>query len=460
MFYYPTVLRRHHGCFSIIWLAATKAVKIKRRELLRVNVGQTCEDIVDYVTAQVPPPQPNLPKPRFSLYLSSQLQYGVVIVYHRQCGLLLEEIQQIIAYLLRTARSTRIDMIEPDRLILDLPENMLLMEEDEGAQDPFFGIMAEHQLPSPYRTHQPMVMDEVDPQRSLVPGLHATSVDEAFKSPLAVITLREEEQFVIHPAEFFEGAELPEATARELDMLLDQQEQFHIGVDVTRIKRPRGGKRRQLVFADPEIQISSEAIQEQIEDPLTETLSLAEVLLDLPMIKQITPAQLFNAPCCSLLHPDLLLLWKQSAHLATLPQPGDKRRWEEDEDEEEGQDREILRAERRKRSSVGGVSGSPQEEAQVPMEAIVEETIEMPEAQTAAETQDITASGLLSLISNLQRFGEVTFDSLLPPEANRTTAARTFNKLLELASARQVDLRQTEPYDTITIIPGPLSMTT
>lgn len=43
------------------------------------------------MTAQVLPPQPDLPKPRFSLYLSSQLQYGVVVVYHRQCSFLLGE---------------------------------------------------------------------------------------------------------------------------------------------------------------------------------------------------------------------------------------------------------------------------------------------------------------------------------------------------------------------------------
>lgn len=46
---------------------------------------------MDYVTARVLPPQPDLPKPRFSLYLSSQLQYGVVVVYHRQCSFLLGE---------------------------------------------------------------------------------------------------------------------------------------------------------------------------------------------------------------------------------------------------------------------------------------------------------------------------------------------------------------------------------
>lgn len=48
-------------------------------------------DILDYVTAQVPPPQPHQARPRFSLYLTCQLQYGVVVVFHRQCGFLLGE---------------------------------------------------------------------------------------------------------------------------------------------------------------------------------------------------------------------------------------------------------------------------------------------------------------------------------------------------------------------------------
>lgn len=49
------------------------------------------EDIVDYVTARVPPPRSGLPRPRLSLYLSSQLQYGVVLVFNKQCGFLLGE---------------------------------------------------------------------------------------------------------------------------------------------------------------------------------------------------------------------------------------------------------------------------------------------------------------------------------------------------------------------------------
>ncbi len=40
------------------------------------------------------------------------------------------------------------------RLALDVPDSLYRMEEAEGAQDPFFGLMESHQLPSPYKVHQ------------------------------------------------------------------------------------------------------------------------------------------------------------------------------------------------------------------------------------------------------------------------------------------------------------------
>ncbi|TNN84727.1 hypothetical protein EYF80_005142 [Liparis tanakae] len=97
---------------------------------------------------------------------------------------------------------------------------------------------------------------------------------------------------------------------------------------------------------------------------------------------------------------------------------------------------------------------SPQEEAQLRMEPIAEENVDMPEAQTEAED-------MLSWISSsLQRLGEVTFDSLMPPEADRSTAAHTLYKLLELLSARQVTAQQTDPFSDITINAAALRMTT
>ncbi|XP_036935557.1 REC8 meiotic recombination protein b isoform X2 [Acanthopagrus latus] len=524
MFYYPNVLQRQTGCFSTIWLAATRGIRVTRREFLKVNVKLTCNDILDYITAQVPPPQPSLPKPRFSLYLSSQLQYGVVVVYHRQCGFLLEEIQQTIDRLLRCKRHIRIDMAECDRLALDVPDNLYVMEEAEGAQDPFFGLMESHQLPSPYNIHQ-----------------------------------------------YFEGDDLPEATAREIDLLMDQPDQFRREVEMQRsagelegamssidqlketvlgadrdslwllgeetgqplevplaavapeltplqvamptppsgesvkegdratespyeevaVRKPGGGRRRQLVFADPEVQISDRVMKEQIGNPLAETLNLSEVLLDLPSLtKRAIPAQLFNAPCGSHIDAELQALWKQHALLAVPPGHGDEQRGEEEDEEESEQDREILRTERkRKYSSMKEMSSesglqpadgssaldmildmskedksvsdaitpvsrwSPQEEAQLPMEPIVEENIEMPEAQ--AESRDM----LSWIASSLQRFGEVPFGSLVPPEADRNTAAHTLYKLLELLSAGHVTAQQNEPYSNITINPAVLRMT-
>lgn len=59
--------------------------------ILTYNECPHSNDIMSYVLNQVPPPRPGLPRPRFSLYLSSQLQYGVIVVYHRQCAILLGE---------------------------------------------------------------------------------------------------------------------------------------------------------------------------------------------------------------------------------------------------------------------------------------------------------------------------------------------------------------------------------
>ncbi|XP_028290622.1 REC8 meiotic recombination protein b isoform X2 [Gouania willdenowi] len=563
MFYYPNVLQRHSGCFSTVWLAATKGIRVSRRELLRVNVKRTCWEIVDYVTAQVPPPQPNLPRPRFSLYLSSQLQYGVVVVYHRQCGFLLEEVQQAIARLLRYKKYVPIDMAESDRLALDAPQQLHMMEGTEGAQDPFFGLMVSDQLPSPYNIPQVLFLSE---ENSLVPSGDSTLDAMGFRSPPAGITLREREHSVIAAAEYFEGDDFPEATAREIDLLLDQPDQFRgeeggdhqagertveaegpmsfvdqlkettygteqdkvwlldegtgqptevpmatiadlettpqrvamptppsgtedgsmldkssDGVIVRPLRKPGGGRRRQLVFADPEIQISEQVMKEQIGNPLAEILELSALLLDIHFLtKRVAPGQLFSAPCGSLLHDDLMSLWKQKT---TLPQHGATEEEEEGSRMESEQDREILRAEMRKRtrsgmkefSSEGGfppaeassvsdlelskddrslndvvtpvTRWSLQEDTRPMMEPIAEENIVMPEAHTYLES-------VVRIGSVLQSVEKVTFDALLPPMSDRLTAAHMLSELLELLSAGQATVSQAEPYSSITVHPA------
>uniref|UniRef100_A0A8C2PUL8 REC8 meiotic recombination protein b n=1 Tax=Cyprinus carpio TaxID=7962 RepID=A0A8C2PUL8_CYPCA len=223
MFYYPNVLQRHTGCFSTIWLAATKGIRISRRDYLKVNVRRTCEDIVDYVMVQVPPVHPSLPRPRFSLYLSSQLQYGVVIVYHRQCAFLLEEVQQTIERLLRSKRHLNIDMPDTDRLVLNVPDTLFQLEEAEWALEPFFGVMGvDCGPPSPYLSSQ-----FIEGSSPLVARKEITSPKGLVASSES-ITIKDAELVPVLAAEFG-GAELPEATAQEIDMLMEQQDQFHLG---------------------------------------------------------------------------------------------------------------------------------------------------------------------------------------------------------------------------------------
>ncbi|XP_073705565.1 meiotic recombination protein REC8 homolog [Garra rufa] len=222
MFFYPTVLNHRTGCFATIWLAATKGRKISRRDLLQVNVQRTCCDIMDYVLVRVPPPLSGLPRPRFSLYLSSQLQYGVVFVYHRQCEFLLEETQLAIDRLLRLNLKFNIDMRdEESRQTHMIPDAAALFDETEGARDPFFGVMETgYGLPSPSSLIQRM--EEVLPEQ--VPSSREpTPPSDGITASQESITLTEREPDII-PEPEFEGADLQETNMIEL--LLEQPDHF------------------------------------------------------------------------------------------------------------------------------------------------------------------------------------------------------------------------------------------
>ncbi|XP_016345525.1 meiotic recombination protein REC8 homolog [Sinocyclocheilus anshuiensis] len=563
MFYYPNVLQRHTGCFSTIWLAATKGIRISRREYLKVNVRRTCEDIVDYVMVQVLPVHPSLPRPRFSLYLSSQLQYGVVIVYHRQCAFLLEEVQQTIERLLRSKRHLNIDMPDTDRLVLNVPDSLFQLEEAEWALEPFFGVMGvDCEPPSPYLSSQ-----FIEGSSPLVARKEITSPKGLVASSES-ITMKDAELVPVLAAEFG-GAELPEATAREIDMLMEQQDQFHLGdeedkeserateveksghldpamVSIEQLKnsecivdegngRPtevtldrvamemtpppitmpptteaserdvemerssetllveqsvppkRRGRKRQLIFADQNTQIFQDAMREQINNPLIETKSLSDTLLSIPASRKSSAAVLLSTPCNLLIHPDLQALWKCCSVSSTLPRPSRKRQVQEESElwemeKERGTERsressrEVVRESGAAALALSELSASllkmsiklkhksqsdlitptsrwsPIEEAPVSMEVILEEHVELPQGETEPEMDVITTAELLRLINSfIKRFGKVCIHSLLPPEAERSTAAHLFYKILELLCSLKLSACQTEAFGVITI---------
>ncbi|KAM4049104.1 meiotic recombination protein REC8 homolog isoform 2-T2 [Anomaloglossus baeobatrachus] len=228
MFYFPNVLQRHTGCFSTIWLAATKGSRIVKREYLKVNVIRTCQKIVQYILQQVPPPYQGSPIPRLSLYLSAQLSYGVVCVYHRQCDLLIEEVKTILDRLYRAEKQTKIDLLHTEQRLL-LPDNLMLMQMLEDAPDPFFGMMdISPELPDPMMIPQlsmlletsgpEIVRLEKTPPRRKRRASHREEPSH-MTSP-EFITMKEVEPALLPSVEF--GQDLPEVSVQDWDMLLSE----------------------------------------------------------------------------------------------------------------------------------------------------------------------------------------------------------------------------------------------
>ncbi|XP_075684985.1 meiotic recombination protein REC8 homolog [Rhinoderma darwinii] len=225
MFYYPNVLQRHSGCFSTIWLAATKGNRIVKREYLKVNVINTCEKIVQYILQQVPPPYRGSPLPRLSLYLSAQLSYGVVCVYHRQCDLLIEEMKITVERLYKAEKHTKIDLLHTEQRLL-LPDSLMLMQMLEDAPDPFFGMMEiSPELPEPMMIPQiSMLLETSGPEIVRLEKSPSRRQRERHREDTThlaspeTITLQDVEPATLPSIEF--GQDLPEVSTLDLELLI------------------------------------------------------------------------------------------------------------------------------------------------------------------------------------------------------------------------------------------------
>uniref|UniRef100_A0A3Q3WST9 Rad21/Rec8-like protein N-terminal domain-containing protein n=1 Tax=Mola mola TaxID=94237 RepID=A0A3Q3WST9_MOLML len=309
MFYHPLILNRHSGCFSTIWLVATQGIRVPR--VIRSIALYKCphsDNIMKYVLEQVPPPHPGLPRPRLSLYLSSQLQYGTVVVYHRQCGILLEELQFIVGQLLKQKTWQKINMVENGRQVLDIPDALSLMEEAEGAPDPLFGVMYMGDA-----TLSPSILIQVCHLYISPPGFTA--------SPEA-ITLREREPAAVPVAEVrlskgdvhvfeldFVLSVISFSLPLSCSLLMVLTNPSHVQVEPSPEKKTRKRK-RQLIFFDQETQLSQEELQKQIDNPQIET---KHPLLPPPSShRMLSAAELLNNPCILTMNPTYSIMnqWK------------------------------------------------------------------------------------------------------------------------------------------------------
>uniref|UniRef100_A0A8D2AEM1 REC8 meiotic recombination protein n=1 Tax=Sciurus vulgaris TaxID=55149 RepID=A0A8D2AEM1_SCIVU len=293
MFYYPNVLQRHTGCFATIWLAATRGSRLVKREYLKVNVVKTCEEILNYVLVRVQPPIPGLPRPRFSLYLSAQLQIGVIRVYSQQCQYLIEDIQHILERLHRAQLQIRIDMVEADLPSLLLPNRLALMETLEDAPDPFFGMMSvDPRLPSPFDIPQIRHLLEAATPERVGEETPPEVPTEPRKPDRILVTVLSPEAITLQEAEpirmlQIEGEQdLPEVSRRDLDLLIAEEDEA-ILLDVSR--------------EVPSLSPPAPAQVEGIEEPLPgQVLGPEELKLTGwepgPLVTEVTPPQELRLP--------------------------------------------------------------------------------------------------------------------------------------------------------------------
>ncbi|KAF6132539.1 REC8 meiotic recombination protein [Phyllostomus discolor] len=381
MFYYPNVLQRHTGCFATIWLAATRGSRLVKREYLKVNVVKTCEEILSYVLVQVEPPQPGLPRPRFSLYLSAQLQIGVIRVYSQQCQYLVEDIQHILERLHRAQLQIRIDMVDTDLPSLLLPNRLDMIEILEGAPDPFFGMMSvDPRLPSPFDIPQIRhLLETVTPERvpEEIPPEVPTEPGRPDRIPVTVlppeaITLQEAEPIHMLPIEG--EPDLPEISRRDLDLLIAEPDEAILLEEQVSREEPRAPEVEVAVPslsppALPLVEVAEplpvpvlapeevkpavwepEVPLAEVTPPLPEELRLPAPPSPEPMVQPPertirSPMELFQAPTYpGWLPPELMALWTHCAQ----PPPRALRRMPPLEPEEEAKREAAAEEERRK----------------------------------------------------------------------------------------------------------------
>ncbi|KAK7801470.1 hypothetical protein U0070_006633 [Myodes glareolus] len=398
MFYYPNVLQRHTGCFATIWLAATRGSRLVKREYLKVNIVKTCEEILNYVLVRVQPPMPGLPRPRFSLYLSAQLQIGVIRVYSQQCQ-----------YLVGKAGDTRegLELNGPWLTWLPsllLPDCLAMMEMLEDAPEPFFGTMSvDPRLPSPFdipQSPETITLQEAEPIRMLqiegeqdLPEVSRGDLDLLIAEEDDAILLEERrrrrllQQRRVSPAldeskeepRVMEGNGVvpsfsppapaqvegiqeplpgqlfpPEAqklTGWEPEAILTEvtpPKELRLPTPPSAEKRPPpppsppGRQRRQLLFWDKETQISRKKFEEQLQ---TRAHCWDYPVIQSPKRMITSPAELFRTPtfckdddwAAGWLAPELLALW---THCAQTPSRMLRQRPQR-EPEEAAEEREV-----------------------------------------------------------------------------------------------------------------------
>ncbi|OPL20883.1 meiotic recombination protein rec8, partial [Mytilus galloprovincialis] len=95
------------------------------------------DDILDYILVRIMPKKQGSGHPRFSLYLSSQLMYGVIRVFKRQNEYLLDDVTNFFCKM----RIAVANLEEIDLKAMNRQEQLACDLDDLCADNPWFGVL-------------------------------------------------------------------------------------------------------------------------------------------------------------------------------------------------------------------------------------------------------------------------------------------------------------------------------
>ncbi|KRX64859.1 Meiotic recombination protein REC8 -like protein [Trichinella sp. T9] len=339
MFYSHNLLCRKNGKFFHVWIAAMNRKKLNRRDCLNVNVTKICQELMRYF-----PENSNQTK-SFSLYLCSQLMYGIVVIFSDQVKYMLSDVTKAIESINRHFRPPRIELPEDNENesrikcetvefgetkynFLEFPSIESLMREAESES---LGIISDIQS----------IISSVDfssfePDLSLVAtkGItlpEAQILERNLTTDPLFGNVQDEylEPFPDGPLDF-ELPTLPSATSDKnasapitaveeaAPCLLRIPETPPIDFGLPLLKEPAEGVRKQKkrLKIDKEIKIPREKIKKQILDFSSTMRSMEETRL-LPVSRKVE--NFFNSPAIMMRSPALLGMFKERLCRRVLP---------------------------------------------------------------------------------------------------------------------------------------------
>ncbi|KAL1284264.1 Meiotic recombination protein REC8 -like protein [Trichinella pseudospiralis] len=340
MFYSHNLLCRKNGKFFHVWMAAMNRKKLNRRDCLNVNVTKICQELTRYI-----PENSNQTK-SFSLYLCSQLMYGIVVIFSDQVKYVLSDVTKAIESINRHFKPPRIELSE------DKEDGLRIKYEAADFGETKYNFLEFPSIESLMREADSEALGIISDMQSIISSVDINSFEpdlslvatKGITLPEAQISERNLaadplfgsvqdeylEPFPDGPLDFElptlpsatsdKNASTPRTAVEEVATCLPEiPETPPINFGLHLLEKPAEGVRKlrkRLKAVDKEIKIPREKIKKQILDFSSTMRSMEDTRL-LPVSRKVE--SLFNSPAIPLRSSALLGMFKRRLRSRVLP---------------------------------------------------------------------------------------------------------------------------------------------